>query len=161
MVAAGLAIWNPGEDGGSLMGQEDEVLNAVKLCVEHGNDVNAANRYGETALHGAAFRGVPTVAQYLADRGARLDAKDMRGWTALAIANGLSYSDFFKEQVKVADLLRQLMTAQGLSTEGHVVDAKVCFDCLQTRSDLARAVVERDKKMEAEFNAAGSTTGSR
>src|SRR4029077_13165199 len=30
MVAAGLAIWNPGEDGGSLMGQEDEVLQAVK-----------------------------------------------------------------------------------------------------------------------------------
>ena len=60
--------------------------------------------------YGAAFRGVPAVAQYLADRGARLDAKDMRGWTALAIANGLSYSDFFKEQVKVADLLRQLMT---------------------------------------------------
>ena len=34
MVAAGLAIWNPGEDGGSLMGQEDEVLDAVKLCVD-------------------------------------------------------------------------------------------------------------------------------
>jgi ankyrin repeat protein len=161
MVAAGLAIWNPGEDGGSLMGQEEEVLAAVKLCVEHGNDVNGANQYGETALHGAAFRGVPAVAQYLADRGARLDARDTRGWTALAIANGLSYSDFYKEQVKVADLLRQLMTAKGLSTEGHVVDAKVCFDCLQTRSDLARGVVERDRKMEAEFNATLATGGSR
>ena len=101
------------------------------------------------------------MAQFLSDQGARLDAKDMRGWTALAIANGLSYSDFYKEQVKVADLLRQLMTAQGLSIEGHVVDAKVCFDCLQTRSDLARAVVERDAKMEAEFNAALATAGSR
>src|SRR5216684_524171 len=38
MVAAGLAIWNPGEDGGSLMGQEDEVLEAVTMCVELGND---------------------------------------------------------------------------------------------------------------------------
>lgn len=161
MVAAGLAIWNPGEDGGSLMGQEEEVVAAVKLCVDHGNDVNAANRYGETALHGAAFRGVPAVAQYLADQGARLDARDMRGWTALAIANGLSYSDFYKEQVKIAELLRQLMTANGLSTEGHVVDAKVCFDCLQTRSDLARAVVERDRKMEAEFNATPAPGGSR
>ena len=53
------------------------------------------------------------------------------------------------------------MTAQGLSTEGHVVDAKVCFDCLQTRTDQARAVVERDAKMEAEFNATRATGGSR
>jgi ankyrin repeat protein len=159
MVAAGLAIWNPGEDGGSLMGQEDEVLEAVKMCIDRGVDVNAANQYGETALHGIAFRGVPAVAQYLADRGARLDAKDIHGWTPLAIANGLSYSDFFKEQVNVANLLRQLMTAKGLSIEGHAVPASVCFDCLQTRSDLAREVVERDKKMEAEWAAShGSST---
>jgi ankyrin repeat protein len=153
MVASGLAIWNPGEDGGSLMGQEDEVLEAVRMCVELGNDVNAANRNGETALHGAAFRGVNTVAQLLADKGARLDAKDARGWTPLAIANGLSYSDFYKEQVHTAALLKKLMAAQGLSTEGHHVDAKVCFDCLQTRTDQARGVVERDAKMEAEFAA--------
>ena len=47
------------------------------------NDVNAANQLGETALHGAAFRGVNEVAQYLADQGARLDARDTRGWTPL------------------------------------------------------------------------------
>ena len=52
MVAAGVAIWNPGEDGGSLPGQEDEVLEAVELCLEHGNDINAANYRGMTALHG-------------------------------------------------------------------------------------------------------------
>jgi ankyrin repeat protein len=163
MVAAGLAIWNPGEDGGSLMGQEDEVLEAVKICVEHGNDVNAANQYGETALHGVAFRGVPAVAQYLVDKGARLETKDSRGWTALAIANGLSYSDFFKEQVTTANLLKRLMTARGLSIEGHTVPASVCFDCLQTRTDLAREVVERDKKMEAEWAAShgGNTQGSK
>src|SRR4029077_4659545 len=81
MVAAGLAIWNPGEDGGSLAGQEDEVLEAGKMCVELGNDVNAANLNGETALPGAAFRGVPTVVEYLAGTGARLEATDSRGWT--------------------------------------------------------------------------------
>ena len=161
MVAAGLAIWNPGEDGGSLMGQEDEVLAAVKMCVELGNDVNAANQNGETALHGSAFRGVNAVAQYLADKGAKLDARDARGWTALAVANGLSYSDFFKEQVHTAALLKKLMAAQGLPTDGHVVDAKVCFDCLQTRSDQARAVVERDAKMEAEFAAQAGRGGSK
>ena len=151
MVAAGIAIWNPGEDGGSLPGQEDEVLEAVKLCVELGNDVNATNDFGETALHGAAFRGVNAVAEYLVERGARLDAKDGRGWTPLAIANGLTYTDFFKQQVHTADLLKKLMQARGLSIVGHEVDSKVCLDCLQTRSDQARAAVDRDRKMEAEF----------
>jgi hypothetical protein len=119
--------------------------------VELGNDVNAANDSGETALHGAAFRGVNPVAQYLVDRGAKLDARDARGWTALAIANGLTYTDFFKQQPHTADLLKKLMEARGLSTEGHAIDPKVCFDCLQTRIDQAQAVVERDKRMEAEF----------
>ncbi len=151
MVAAGVAIWNPGEDGGSLPGQEPEVLEAVKMCVELGNDVNAANQLGETALHGAAFRGVNDVAQYLADQGAKLDARDTRGWTPLAIANGLTYTDFFKQQVHTAKLLRDLMAARGLPTEGHAVDAKVCLDCLQTRSDQQREVSERDRRMEADW----------
>ena len=155
MVAAGVAIWNPGEDGGSLAGQEPEVLEAVKMCVQLGNDVNAANYLGETALHGAAFRGVNEVVQYLADQGAKLDVRDTRGWTALAIANGLTYTDFFKQQVHTAKLLRELMTARGLATDGHAVDPKVCLDCLQTRADQQRDALERDRRMEAEWASRG------
>ena len=103
MVAAGVAIWNPGEDGGSLPGQEDEVLEAVRLLVEEGNDVNAANYRGETPLHGAAFRGANNVVEYLVQQGAQLDARTTQGWTPLAIANGLSYSDFYKVQVHTAE----------------------------------------------------------
>src|SRR4029077_7066380 len=78
MVAAGLAMWYVGEDGGSLPGQEDEVLEAVKLCVTLGDDVNAANTAGETPMHGAAFRGVNSVVEYLVTQGARLDPRDTR-----------------------------------------------------------------------------------
>ena len=139
MVAAGLAIWNPGEDGGSLPGQEDEVLEAVKMCVELGNDVNAANHLGETALHGAAFRGVNAIVEYLVDQGARLDASDTRGWTPLAIANGLTYTDFFKQQVHTAELLRELMEARGpVDRRPRRSIPKVCLDCLQTRVDQQR-----------------------
>ena len=155
MVAAGLAIWNPGEDGGSLPGQEDEVLEAVKLCVEHGNPIDAVNYRGETALHGAAFRGANNVVEYLVARGADLDARTKLGYSPLAIADGFSYSDFYKAQKHTAVLLRDLMTARGISTdgEGHVIPGTLCYDCLQTRGDQIADRVRWEAEIEAEFNA--------
>jgi uncharacterized protein len=158
MVAAGLKIWNPGEDGGSLTSQEGEVLEAVKLCVEQGNDVNGANSDLETPLHGAAYRGVNTVVQYLVDKGAKLDAKDIRGYTPLLIANGLNYSSFYKQQPATANLLRQLMKEKGLSTEGQVASGTECLDCFVTHVSEIVAVFERDKRMEAEYSAEPSLT---
>jgi ankyrin repeat protein len=67
---------------------EAAALAAVKLCIELGMDVNAANEIGETPLHGAALRGADSIAQYLFDHGAKLDAKDKRNRTPLAIAAG-------------------------------------------------------------------------
>ena len=156
MVAAGLAIWNPGEDGGSLSGQEDEVLEAVRICVDLGNDVNAANYRGETALHGGAFRGANNVVDYLVEQGADLDARTEDGWSPLAVARGLSYSDFYKAQVHTAARLEELMTARRIDTEGeaHRVPGSVCYDCLQTRRDQIRFVADRDEKMEAAFDPA-------
>ena len=156
MVAAGLANWNPGEDGGSLSGQEDEVLEAVTICVELGNDVNASNYRGETALHGVAYRGTNNVLDYLVEQGADLTALTEDGWSPLAVARGLSYSDFYKAQVHTAARLEELMTERGLDTEGeaHRVPGSVCFDCLQTRRDQIRFVADRDEKMEAAFDPA-------
>jgi hypothetical protein len=154
MVAAGLAMWYVGEDGGSLPGQEDEVLEAVRMCVTLGDDVNAANNAGETPMHGAAFRGVNSVVEYLVTQGARLDPRDTRGWTPLKIASGISYGDVFKQQPQTAELLKSLMQARGLSTEGQVADGTECLDCIQTHGDQARAALERDRKMEAEFGKA-------
>ena len=155
MVAAGLAIWNPGEDGGSLPGQEDEVLEAVKMCVELGNPIDAVNYRGETALHGAAFRGANNVVEYLVAQGADLDARTDLGYSPLAIADGFSYSDFYKAQKHTAALLRDLMTAQGIAPdgEGHVIPGTLCFDCLQTRGDQIADRVRWETELEAEFNA--------
>ncbi len=154
MVAAGLAIWNPGEDGGSLTGQEAEVLEAVRISLEGGNDVNARNYRGETALHGVGFRGVNIVVDYLVEQGADLTALTVDGWSALAIARGLSYTDFYKAQVHTAARLEELMQARGLDTAGeaHRVPGSVCYDCLQTRRDQIRAVAERDEWMESNFD---------
>ena len=125
--------------------------------------MNAVNKIGETPLHGAAFRGVNAIAEYLVDKGAKLDAKDTRGWTPLFIANGLSYGDVFKQQPQTARLLEKLMTARGLSIEGQVSEGTECLDCIQTHPDQAKAALERDVRMEAEFAAeqAKRATGSR
>ena len=49
------------------------MLEAVKICVVMGNDVNGKNIYSETALHGAAYRGANLVVQYLVDKGGSLE----------------------------------------------------------------------------------------
>jgi ankyrin repeat protein len=151
MVAAGLAMWYVGEDGGSLPGQEGEALEAVKLCVALGNDVDAANAAGETAMHGGAFRGVNPIVEFLVEKGAKLAPRDSRGWTPFTIANGISYGDVFKQQPQTAELLQKMMRARGLSTEGQAADGTECLDCIQTHADQARAALERDRRMEAEF----------
>ena len=72
----------------SSLGTEEESIEAMKLMLARGADVNAANDLGETALHGAAQRGADRVVQFLAEHGARLDAKTKRGRTPLDEAIG-------------------------------------------------------------------------
>ena len=113
MLAAGVAIFNEGDDAGT----EAETLEAVRLCVERGADVNQADGNGETALHGAAYRGHNSVAQYLFEKGARPDVKNRIGWTPLTIADGVLYAEFFKQHRDTAALLRQLMKERGMAVE--------------------------------------------
>ena len=58
-------------------------IDAVKVAVELGADVNAASDTGDTALHLAAFHGFKSVVRYLVNRGARLDATNLSGETPL------------------------------------------------------------------------------
>jgi ankyrin repeat protein len=64
-------------------------LEAVKLCYELGNDVNAVNSMGLTAMMGAANRGSDDIIRFLVEKGATLDVRDKEGRTALAWAEGV------------------------------------------------------------------------
>ena len=113
MLAAGVAIFNEGDDAGT----EVETLRAVKLLVERGAAVNEIDANGETAMHGAAYRGHNSVVQYLADAGARLDVPNRIGWTPLIIADGVLYAEVLKVHRDTAALLRQLLKERGLPVD--------------------------------------------
>jgi ankyrin repeat protein len=66
--------------------QEKQALEAVKVAVELGADLNATNEYGMTALHAAAFIGADDILEYLIRNGADPDAMDSFGQTPVSIA---------------------------------------------------------------------------
>ncbi|RPI53072.1 MAG: ankyrin repeat domain-containing protein, partial [Acidobacteria bacterium] len=66
MAAAGLGTTEPLEEAG----EEVEALQAVKMLLDLGADVNAIDRNGDTAMHGAAYAAYPSVVTLLAERGA-------------------------------------------------------------------------------------------
>ena len=104
MAAAGVGFW-PAESPGT----EYESLEAVRLAVELGGDVNAVNDLGFTAMHGAAVHGSNSVVKFLYEKGARLDARTLKeGWTPLAIADGVFIANTFKMTPQTAAFIRQL-----------------------------------------------------
>ena len=65
-------------------GTEEEFFAAVQVCVnELGQDVDAANQLGDTALHVAAG---PSIVRFLVEHGASLDAMNKQGKTPLDAA---------------------------------------------------------------------------
>jgi ankyrin repeat protein len=60
-------------------------IEAVKVAVEFGGDVNAVNKAGETALHGAALHGFVSVIRFLAEKGAKLEVQNKRGQTPMMV----------------------------------------------------------------------------
>jgi ankyrin repeat protein len=91
-------------------------LEAVKLLVERGVDVNAFNTNGQTIVHNAAGRGANAIIQFAVEKGARLDKKDKQGRTPLDIANGAGGGGRGGRgggNPATADLIRRLITANG------------------------------------------------
>ena len=67
----------------------EEYLEAAKLCLEKGNDVNAVNNQGITAMHGATNRGFDDMVRLLAAAGGKLDVADKQGRTPMTYAEGV------------------------------------------------------------------------
>jgi ankyrin repeat protein len=110
MAAAGVGIWQVGENAGT----NEEAFEAVKICFERGNDVNVVDVNGDTALHGAAHRGANDIVSFLVDKGARLDVVDVIGWSPLTIAHGVLYPNTFNRHLDTEALLIKLGANPGI-----------------------------------------------
>jgi uncharacterized protein len=115
MVACGIHV---GSDAANeVAGEEPEVLQAAELLLKLGADVNAVDANGETAMHGAAYKNLPRVVQFLADHGAKIETWNGRnkyGWTPLVIAEGHRPGNF-KPSAETVAALKKVMLAAGVT----------------------------------------------
>lgn len=113
MAAAGFGTLAPTEEAGT----EEEALEAVKYLLAAGADVNAVDRNGETAMHGAAYKSLPRMVRLLASSGAKLEVwnrKNRNGWTPLLIAEGFRPGNF-KPSFETLAALHDVMRAAGVT----------------------------------------------
>ncbi len=113
MAATGLDLYALGENPGTV----EEIAAAVTLCLELGANPNAVNADDNTPLHGAASSGATGAIQLLADAGAKLDARNRRGWTPLRVAAGIVRNSGVKLSPESVSLIKHLLAERGLPIE--------------------------------------------
>jgi ankyrin repeat protein len=126
MIAAGVSLGAVrGEDPNLVKPNEEGSIEIVKLLLDRGVDLNAANEVGTTALIGAVLSSQGAgngtrekLITFLVERGAKLDARDKKGMTALdhARAGEGAKANRAVDSATVARLLERLMTERGMST---------------------------------------------
>ena len=75
--------------GGRGRVEDADVIAALKLCLDHGADINAFDNTGATALLAAVQRG-DSIVKFLVEHGADLDLRDKQGRTPLDVAMGIT-----------------------------------------------------------------------
>jgi ankyrin repeat protein len=116
LAAAGVGTNEPQEEAG----EESEAVEAVKLLLDLGADVNTVDKNGDTAMHGAAYNISPLVVKLLAERGADPQIwknPNKAGGTPLFIAEGY-ITRLPRPDPPTIEAITKLMRAAGISTEG-------------------------------------------
>jgi uncharacterized protein len=119
MAAAGLGhgTYLPGQPRG---GRTPDAEESVKLLVEKAKgDVNVTNQAGFAALHGAAFKGLNEVIDYLVAHGADINAQDYMKRTAFRMAEGSKQTFQFQEWPETAAFLKKLGADTSLGISGR------------------------------------------
>jgi len=117
MAAAGVGSTAPEEEAGT----EPEALQVAQWLLENGAEVNAVNKNGETAMHGAAYRNRPELVTLLVTNEADIsiwNRENKHGWTPLLIARGYRPGNF-KPSVPTSDAIMQAMRKANTEPPPH------------------------------------------
>lgn len=109
MAAAGVG-WR----GEISRGRVTDAIEAIKLLLSKGADINQANNAGNTPLIGAAIRGEPALVEFLLQNGANPAAKNGIDMTAMDVAMGNSDNSMLPNPL-VAEVLKKHRPAVKLS----------------------------------------------
>ncbi|NNE91702.1 MAG: hypothetical protein HKN23_08645 [Verrucomicrobiales bacterium] len=112
MAAAGQGTHAPTEEAGT----EEECLETVAWLLGQGADINAVDKNGETAMHGAAYKSLPKMVAFLAENGADIkiwNRKNKRGRTPLLLAQGFRPGNF-KPAPATIEAVETVMRAEGV-----------------------------------------------
>jgi ankyrin repeat protein len=121
MLAAGVGY----VEGSRRYRPERDALEAVKLAVAAGVDVNATNANGQTALHGAVYRAANTIIGQLVHAGARTDVSDELDRTPLKLAEqGFNQVASLIRRDSAAALLRELSATPASAAAPQARDAR-------------------------------------
>ncbi|MBW8886047.1 MAG: ankyrin repeat domain-containing protein, partial [Planctomycetia bacterium] len=103
-------------DGDEAAGTEEEAVEACRLLLDLGADVNAVDNNGETVMHGAMYQDRWQLVQLFDSRGADINVwntKNKWGWTPLMIAQGHRPGNFRPEPDSIP-VIEAAMRAKGV-----------------------------------------------
>ena len=121
----------------------------VKCLIEHGADVNAADKDGRTALLDASERGHFEVVKYLIERGADVNAADEYGYTALLDASEKGHFEVVKY------LIEGGVDVNVTSVDGSTA---VWFACWRGHFEIVKFLIQNGFRKDVNFCGKGGRT---
>lgn len=87
---------------------QEQAMAATQYCLDLGNDINAANDLGQTALHGAVYFGGVRMVPFLVERGAKVNVVNKRGQTPWLMTQGEYQAGSFIVHLETGAVLEKL-----------------------------------------------------
>jgi ankyrin repeat protein len=108
LAAAGVGTSTSAETPGT----DAECVEAVRFALKIGNDINAVDKRGNTAMHGAALKEAAPLVKFLAESGAKVEVwntTNSDGWSPLLIATGIRRANNFHFHDATAAAIREAL----------------------------------------------------